>query len=80
MTETTKLDAVNQQFVRLYANSKPIRTRDELDAAIRAAGLSYDGVSDEFLRSLRKEWIFLDSEQPFEDDRQNKAYRRELLR
>ena len=74
------IDAVNQDFSRLYANSKPIRTKDELDAAIRAAGLPYEGVSEEFLRSLRKDWVFLESEQPFEDDRQNKAYRRELLR
>jgi hypothetical protein len=72
------LDEVNDAFARIYANSHPIRSRDELDAAVRAAGLSYDDVTDEWLRSLDESWVFLQSDAPFDDESANRAYRREM--
>jgi len=72
------LDEVNDAFARIYADSLPIRSRDELDAAIRAAGLSYEAVSDEWLRALRRSWVFLESDSPFDDESANRAYRREM--
>ena len=72
------LDEVNDAFARIYANSRPIRSPDELDAAIRAAGLDYDDVTDEWFHSLHKSWVFLDSDSPFDDEMANRAYRREM--
>ena len=72
------LDDVNDAFARIYANSHPIRSPDELDAAIRAASLSYDEVTDEWLRSLHESWVFLQSDAPFDDETANRAYRREM--
>ena len=75
---TRTLEAVNDDFARLYANGAPIRSIDELDAAIRAAGLDYNAVGEDWLRSLSNEWVLLQSDSPFEDEKKNRAYRREL--
>jgi hypothetical protein len=77
MAEKT-LEQINDEFARLYANSVPIRSMDELDAAIQAAGLDYDRVTEEWLRSLQRNWVYLMSDEPFEDEKQNRAYRREM--
>jgi hypothetical protein len=73
------LDEVNDAFARIYANSRPIRSRDELEAAVRAAGLKFEEVTDEWLLSLKKGWVFLESDAPFDDERANRAYRREMM-
>jgi hypothetical protein len=49
----TSLDRVFAQFANLYADSKPIRWQQELDAAIRAAGLGYTDVTREWARNFR---------------------------
>jgi len=76
---TKSLDQINDDFSRIWANSEPVRSKDELDAAIRAAGLDYDQVTTEWLRTLNKAWVYLRSDAPFDDETINRAYRRELL-
>jgi hypothetical protein len=76
---TKSLDQINDDFSRIWANSQPVRSKDELDAAIRAAGLDYDQVNTQWLRSLKKAWVYLDSDAPFDDENTNRAYRRELM-
>lgn len=77
MTDTM-LESVYRRFADMYANSVPIRPATELDAAIRAAGLSYDQVDDEWLGSLQGGWVYREADVPFADDRRNRAYRRYL--
>lgn len=72
------LAELNDEFARIYANSDPIRGLAELDAAVHAAGLDYPQVTSEWLRSLKRDWVYLRDPEPFEDERANRAYRREL--
>ena len=75
---SNSLTDLNDQFARIYANSEPIRGLAELDAAVRAAGLDYTQVTVDWLRSLKRDWVYLRDPEPFEDERTNRAYRREL--
>jgi hypothetical protein len=72
------LEDVNDDFARIWSNSAPIRGLAELDAAIRAAGLSYEDVTNEWLHSLREDWVFIQSDAPFDDEQANRAYRKEM--
>jgi len=77
MSEST-LETVYRRFADRYANSVPIRQATEVDAAIRAADLDYDEVTDEWLASLSDGWVYREEDAPFSDDRRNRAYRRLL--
>jgi hypothetical protein len=65
-------------FARIWGNGHPIRSAPELEAALRAADLDYADVDDAWLRSLSQTWVYHESEDPFEDENVNRAYRREL--
>lgn len=77
MTSATK-ESVYRRFAAIHANSLPIRDEKDLEAAVRAAGLSWDSVTDDWLRALERRWVHFDSESPFGDERQNREYRRLL--
>ncbi len=70
---------VYQRFEAIWANSEPIRNAHELWAALRAAGVSEDVVTDEWLRSLSPDWVYSREDFPFADEGVNRIYRRELL-
>jgi hypothetical protein len=72
------LDDIYARFAELYANSEPIRSKAELDAAIVASSRDYGEVDDDWLRSLDSTWVYQRAEEPFSDERANRAYRREL--
>ena len=72
------LDGVYAEFAELYADSKPIRWEQELDAAIRAAGLGYTDVTRDWLLALDPDWVYRESDAPFRDGERNQAYRRFL--
>jgi hypothetical protein len=69
---------VYRRFAALWADSEPLRDAHELWAAMRAAGLSEEVVTDEWLRSLSSDWVYGRAEVPFTDERVNRIYRREL--
>jgi len=69
---------VYRQFGRIYADSTPIRSEHELDAAILAAGMHEGDVTKQWLRSLRRPWVYGESETPFVSDRLNRRYFRML--
>jgi hypothetical protein len=74
----TSFDRVYAQFANMYADSKPVRWQQELDAAIRAAGLTYADVTREWLLALDPAWVYRESDAPFRDLARNLAYRRFL--
>lgn len=74
------LEHVYNHFAALFANSHPIRRPVDLAAAIQAAGLSVEEVTDEWLRSLDPAWVYGDSDVPFADEHRNREYRRILTR
>jgi hypothetical protein len=67
-----------RQFGKIYADSTPIRSEQELDAAIVAAGLHPEDVTKKWLRSLRRPWVYGESDMPFVSDRLNRQYLRML--
>lgn len=72
------MDQIYQSFARIWANGHPVRSEPELVAAVRAAGMDADHVSDEWLKALNRSWVYYEAEDPFDDDEENRAYRREL--
>ena len=72
------MNDVYREFAKMYANGEPIRPADALEAAILAAGKKTEDVTTDWLRSLRRDWIHGESEEPFEDERANRAYWRIL--
>ncbi len=74
----TDIDDLYGTFARIWGDGHPIRSAPEVEAAMRAADLEYDEVDDEWLRALSRAWVYHESEDPFEDDMVNRAYRREL--
>lgn len=73
-----EIEQVYARFARIWKNGHPVRSAAELGAAVRAAELEPEQVSDEWLRSLSRAWVYHDAEDPFDDERVNRAYRREL--
>jgi hypothetical protein len=69
---------VYQRFARMYADSTPIRGPRELDAAVRAAGIEYEDVTQEWLRELNYAWVYGDMGVPFTSDALNRKYMRML--
>jgi hypothetical protein len=78
MAESIYEDAY-RRFSSMWADSEPVRSERELEAAIRAAGLGEQPVPDDWLRSLRRDWVYGDSDEPFADQGANRVYRRELM-
>jgi hypothetical protein len=72
------MDDVYREFARMYANGEPIRPLEAVEAAMVAAGKMIDDVTAEWLRSLRHDWVIGESDEPFEDERANRAYWRIL--
>lgn len=75
---TTEIEELYARFARLWANSHPVRSAAELEAALRACGLEHEDASDDWLRSLSRDWVYHESDDPFTDAAANRAYRREL--
>lgn len=69
---------VYRRFAGIWADSEPLRDAHELWAALRAAGVSEENVTDDWLRSLPAEWVYRHADVPFSDERVNRIYRREL--
>ena len=69
---------VYRRFAGIWANSEPLRDAHELWAALRAAGVSEELVTDDWLRSLSPAWVYGRADEPFADERANRLYRREL--
>lgn len=67
------------RFAAMWADGEPIRSEHELIAAIRAAGLEGQPIPDDWLRALDRRWVYGHSDEPFESERQNRSYRRELM-
>jgi hypothetical protein len=72
------LSDIYLEFETIYANSRMIRSPEELDAAIRAAEASYEDVNEDWLRALDRAWVYGDTDVPFADDRSNQRYRMHL--
>lgn len=79
MADSNYRDAY-RRFAAMWADGEPIRGEHELEAAIRAAGLGEGPIGDEWLRSLDRRWVYGHSDEPFESERANRSYRRELTR
>lgn len=69
---------VYRRFAAMWADSEPLRDAHELWAALRAAGVSEEAVTDDWLRSLPPDWVYRRADVPFADERVNRIYRREL--
>jgi hypothetical protein len=67
---------VYAQFARIWTDGEPIREPHELFAAMTAAGLTPDAVTEDWLRALSKQWVYGHSDAPFNDERANRDYRR----
>jgi len=78
MTNKNEIEELYASFARMYANGTPIRGPFELVAAIRAAGLDPGTVTDEWLESLNRDWVYGDSFVPFQDAAANRLYHRFL--
>jgi hypothetical protein len=72
------MDDVYREFARMYANGEPIRPPEALEAAMVAADKMTNDVTTEWLRSLRHDWVIGESDEPFTDERANRAYWRIL--
>lgn len=64
------------RFARIWADGEPVREPRELFAAMLAANVAPPDVTDEWLRSLSRAWVYGDSDAPFNDERANRDYRR----
>ena len=78
MTDNSELQELYASFARTYADGKPIRGAFELVAAIRAAGLEPEQVTEDWLKTLNRDWVYGESLLPFQDPAANRVYRRIL--
>lgn len=78
MTEKNELQKLYASFARIYGDGKPIRGVFELLAAIRAAGLEPERVTEDWLETLNRDWVYGDSLLPFQDPAANRLYHRIL--
>jgi len=65
-------------FARIYGDGKPVRGPLELVAAIRAAGLELQDVTEDWLKALNDDWVYGESILPFRDPAANRLYHRFL--
>jgi hypothetical protein len=79
MTNKNELEELYASFARIYGDGKPIRGAFELVAAIRAAGLEPDQVTEDWLKTLNRDWVYGESLLPFQDPAANRLYQRILI-
>ncbi len=79
MTDSNDLEALYARFARIYADGKPIRGAFELVAAIHAAGLKVETVTEDWLKALNEDWVYGESLLPFQDAAANRLYQRFLI-
>jgi len=72
------LEKLYASFARIYGDGKPIRGVFELVAAIHAAGLEPENVTENWLRALNEAWVHGESLLPFQDPVANRLYQRLL--
>ena len=65
-------------FARVYGDGKPIRGMLELVAAIQAAGLEPENVTEDWLKTLNADWVYGEALMPFQDPGANRLYQRFL--
>jgi len=70
------LDNLYASFARVYGDGKPIRGLLELVAAIHAAGLDPENVTEDWLKALNDDWVYGESLMPFQDASANRLYQR----
>jgi len=70
------LASAYQHFLHKYADSDPVRDSKDFEAAVRAARIPLDDLSEEWIESLDNAWVYGRSDRPFDDDRANREYRR----
>ena len=78
MNDRKELEELYATFARIFADGKPIRGVFELVAAIHAAGLEPENVTEDWLRALNGDWVYGDSLFPFQDPTANRLYQRFL--
>ena len=78
MNDRKDLEELYATFARIFADGKPIRGVFELVAAINAAGLEPENVTEDWLRALNGDWVYGDSLVPFQDPKANRLYQRFL--
>jgi hypothetical protein len=78
MTDPNDLKKLYASFAGIYGDGKPIRGVFELVAAIHAAGLEPENVTDDWLRGLNHDWAYGESLLPFQDPAANRLYQRFL--
>lgn len=69
---------VYRDFHRMYADSEPIRTAQELEAALHAAGVGPEQATMSWLEGLDDDWVYHRAEEPFDLPTLNREYRRLL--
>ncbi len=72
------LEDLYASFARVYGDGKPIRGIRELLAAIHAAGLAPENVTEDWLKALNADWVYGESFMPFQDPAANRRYQRFL--
>lgn len=80
MTDSSDLEKLHASFARIYGDGKPLRGVFELVAAIHAAGLEPENVTEDWLRALNEDWVYGEALLPFQDPTANRLYQRFLTR
>ena len=72
------LEDLYASFARIYGDGKPIRGILALVAAIHAAGLEPEKVTEDWLKTLNADWVYGEALMPFQDPAANRLYQRFL--
>lgn len=78
MTDSSDVQELYASFARIYGDGKPLRGVFELIAAIHAADLEPDDVTEDWLRTLNEDWVYGEALFPFQDSAANRLYQRFL--
>ncbi len=73
-----QLKTLYASFAEIYADGIPIRRPVELVAAVRAAGLEPEAVTEDWLKALNEDWVYGQSILPFQDAVANRVYQQIL--
>lgn len=69
------IDDVWNEFQSLYGSEVPVRNKDQLRAALQAAGVRYEQVTPEWIdENVLPEWIDGTDSRPFSDEARNDEY------
>lgn len=71
---------VYARFAAIWSDSRPMADEIMLRAALAAHDLSPGEVTDAWLQSLNPEWVYLESERPFEEPALDTKYRQFIAR